>query len=34
VTPLRSTGVWKVCLVIDGVAVEERLAVRTLPRVI
>jgi hypothetical protein len=34
VTPLRSTGVWKVRLVVDGATAEERLVVRTLPRVI
>jgi hypothetical protein len=34
VTPLRSSGVWKVQLVLDGATVEERLVVRTLPRVV
>jgi hypothetical protein len=34
VTPLRSSGVWKVQLVLDGDPVEERLVVRTLPRVV
>lgn len=33
VTPLRSSGVWKVRLVVDEATVEERLVVRTLPRV-
>jgi hypothetical protein len=31
VTPLRTSGVWKVQLVLDGATVEERLVVRTLP---
>jgi hypothetical protein len=34
VTPLRSSGVWKAQLVIDGAAVKERLVVRALPRVV
>jgi hypothetical protein len=34
ITPLRSSGVWKVQLVLDGAAAEERLVVRTLPRVV
>jgi hypothetical protein len=34
VTPLRSSGVWKVQLILDGAPVEERLVVRTLPRVV
>jgi hypothetical protein len=34
VTPLRSSGVWKVQLVVDGATVEERLVVRTLPWVV
>jgi hypothetical protein len=32
VTPLRSSGVWRVRLVLDGRSVEERLVVRPLPR--
>ena len=34
VTPLRSSGVWKIQLVLDDAPVEERLVVRTLPRVV
>jgi hypothetical protein len=34
VTPLRSSGVWKVRLVLDGEPAEARLVVRTLPRVV
>jgi hypothetical protein len=34
VTPLRSSGVWKIQLVLDGATAEERLVVRTLPRVV
>ena len=34
VTPLRSTGVWKIQLLLDGAPVDERLVVRTLPRVV
>ncbi|MDT7706337.1 MAG: hypothetical protein QOG20_1944 [Pseudonocardiales bacterium] len=34
ITPLRSTGVWRVRLILDGQTVEERLVVRTLPRVV
>jgi hypothetical protein len=34
VTPLRSSGVWRVRLVLDGRSVEERLVVRTLPRLV
>jgi hypothetical protein len=33
VTPLRSSGVWKVRLVVGDETVEERLVVRTLPQV-
>ncbi len=34
VTPLRSSGVWRVRLVLDGRSVEERLVVRPLPRLV
>ena len=34
VTPLRSSGVWRVRLVLDGRSVEERLVVRSLPRLV
>jgi hypothetical protein len=34
ITPLRSSGVWRVRLVLDGRLVEERLVVRPLPRLI
>jgi hypothetical protein len=31
VTPLRSSGIWRVRLVVDDEPTEERLVVRTLP---
>ncbi len=34
VTPLRSSGVWRVRLVLDGRSVEQRLVVRPLPRLV
>ena len=34
VTPLRTSGVWRVRLVLDGHAVEERYVVRPLPRLL
>ncbi len=34
VTPLRSSGVWRVRLVLDDRSVEERLVVRPLPRLV
>jgi hypothetical protein len=34
VTPMRNTGVWKVRLLVDEVAVEEMLVVRALPRMV
>jgi hypothetical protein len=34
VTPLHSSGVWKIQLILDDAPVEERLVVRTLPRVV
>jgi hypothetical protein len=34
VTPMRSTGVWKVRLILDGKPVEELLVVRALPRMV
>jgi hypothetical protein len=34
VTPLRNSGIWKVRLIVDGAPVEERLVVRTLPRIV
>ena len=32
ITPLRTSGVWQTRLVLDGRSVEERLVVRSLPR--
>jgi hypothetical protein len=34
ITPIRSSGVWKVRLVLDGGPVEELLVVRALPRMV
>lgn len=34
VTPLRTSGVWRARLVLDGRSVEERLVVRSLPRLL
>jgi hypothetical protein len=34
VTPLHSSGVWKVRLVLDGRSVDERVVVRCLPRLL
>ena len=34
ITPIRSSGVWKVRLVLDGRPVEELLVVRALPRMV
>jgi len=34
ITPLRSSGVWRARLVLDGRSVEERLVVRPLPRLL
>jgi hypothetical protein len=34
ITPLRTTGVWRARLVLDGRSVEERLVVRPLPRLL
>jgi hypothetical protein len=34
VTPLRTSGVWRARLVLDGRAVEERFVVRPLPRLL
>ncbi len=34
ITPLRSSGVWKVRLVLEGRPVEEGLVVRTLPQLL
>jgi hypothetical protein len=34
ITPLRTSGVWRVRLVLDGRSVEERLVVRPLPRLL
>jgi hypothetical protein len=34
ITPLRSSGVWRARLVLDGRSVEERIVVRPLPRLI
>jgi hypothetical protein len=34
VTPLRSSGVWRVRLVLDGRSVEERLVAHPLPRLV
>jgi hypothetical protein len=34
VTPLRTSGVWRARLVLDGQSVEERLVVRPLPRLL
>ncbi len=34
VTPLRTSGVWRARLVLDGESVEERLVVRSLPRLL
>ena len=33
VTPLRSSGIWKIRLMVDDQSIEERLVVRTLPQV-
>jgi hypothetical protein len=33
ITPLRTSGVWRARLVLDGRSVEERLVVRPLPRI-
>ena len=34
ITPLRTSGVWRARLVLDGSSVEERLVVRPLPRLL
>ncbi|MBB3084543.1 hypothetical protein [Geodermatophilus sabuli] len=34
ITPLRTSGVWRARLVLDGRSVEERLVVRPLPRLL
>ena len=34
ITPLRTSGVWRARLVLDGRSVEERLVVRPLPRLV
>jgi hypothetical protein len=34
ITPIRSSGVWKVRLILDGGPVEELLVVRALPRMV
>jgi hypothetical protein len=34
ITPLRTSGVWRARLIVDGRSVEERLVVRPLPRLI
>jgi hypothetical protein len=34
ITPVRTSGVWRARLVVDGRSVEERLVVRPLPRLI
>ncbi len=34
ITPLRSSGVWKVRLVLDGQVIEDLLVVRALPRMV